>query len=315
MDDDAEDVRLSYASPYDWSSIIEFLAARAIPGVELVEPDRYQRTIELNGEHGTIAVSPVAGHDAVAVTIRFPRPTSRPWIVERIRSLFDLDADVGAIAAHLETDTLLAPLVRARPGLRVPGAWDPFELAIRAVLGQQITVGAARGLIGRLLDDHGERLRVGDGRDVPGLSAVFPTPERLAAADLGRLPMPRARQATLSGLAVAAAADADLLRRGASLEDDVARLTAIRGIGEWTAQYIALRAFKDPDAFPAADIGLICAMTGPDGLRPAPADVLARAEAWRPLRAYAAQHLWASLAWREIRILPNDAGGVRMPLS
>jgi AraC family transcriptional regulator, regulatory protein of adaptative response / DNA-3-methyladenine glycosylase II len=290
-------LHLGYAPPYDWSSIIEFLAARAIPGVEIVEGDRYRRTIELNGRHGTIEVTAAIGRDALAATIRFPDPRALPTIVRRIRRVFDLGVDVAVITAQLEADPVLEGLVRARPGLRVPGAWDGFELGVRAVLGQQITVTGARRLIGRLVEAHGEPLRSGDrGFELNStLTSVFPTPRRLARTDLGLLGMPRARAAAIAGLATAADVDPDLFRRGASLHASIARLTTLPGIGEWTAQYIAMRALREPDAFPAADVGLLRALTGPDGRRPTPAAVLTRAEAWRPWRAYAAQHLWTSL--------------------
>ena len=280
---------LAYAAPYDWPAMIEFLAARAIPGVEVVLPDRYRRTIELNGCHGILDVAPMRRRNALAATIHFPDVRALPAIIGRIRNLFDLGSDVAAIDAQLAEDPLLARLVAARPGLRVPGAWDPFEFALRAVLGQQITVTAARKLAGELVAAHGEPLASGpDG----GLTTVFPRPERLATADLA-LGMPRARIATLRGIAVAVVADPHLFDGGGDLDAKLARLRALPGIGEWTAQYIAMRALREPDAFPAADIGLLRAMTGCDGVRPTPAAVLARAERWRPWRAYAAQHLWS----------------------
>ncbi len=293
-------LRLSYAPPYDWPAVIEFLAARAIAGIEVVEPDRYRRSIEVNGHHGTIEVRTAPGRDALLATIHFPDPRALPTIVRRIKRVFDLGADVRVIAAQLETDPLLSRLARSRPGLRVPGAWDGFELAVRAIVGQQITVTGARRLIARLVEEHGVPLRRIDGREddggrPAGLTSVFPTPERLARADLGSLGMPRARAAAISGVAAAAVADPDLFRRGDSLDASVARLSSLPGIGEWSAQYIAMRALREPDAFPAADVGLLRALTGPDGRRPTPAAALARAEAWRPWRAYAAQHLWTSL--------------------
>ena len=289
-------LELEYGPPYDWTSIKDFLAARAIPGIEAVEGDRYRRTIDLGVRHGTIEVRPAPEGDFLAATIRFPDPEAIPEIVRRIRRVFDLDADVGAIAAHLAVDPLLGRLVAARPGLRVPGAWDGFELAVRAMLGQQITVSGARRLIGRLVELHGEPLQARAAGDDRGPSAVFPTPERLAAADLAVLGMPRARATAISQMAAVAATDPDLFRRDGTLDDAIARLTALPGVGDWTAQYIAMRALREPDAFPAADVGLLRAMTGADGLRPTPAALLARAEAWRPWRAYAAQHLWTELA-------------------
>jgi AraC family transcriptional regulator of adaptative response / DNA-3-methyladenine glycosylase II len=313
-------IELAFAPPYDWNSMIAFLAARAIPTVEVVEDDCYRRTIEIVGRHGTIEVIPGGGGDALSATIRFPDASAVPSIVGRIRRVFDLDTDVGPISAHLASDRVLAPLVAARPGLRVPGAWDGFELAVRAMLGQQITVSGARLLIGRLVEAHGERLRAPSRGEAPGLSMMFPTTERVASADLTRLGMPRVRAAAISGMAAAAAGDPDLFRPDGSLDGAIARLTALPGVGDWTAHYVAMRALRDPDAFPAADIGLLRATAGPDGLRPTPAALLARAERWRPWRAYAAQHLWTELAaggakLRESRVLPNDAGDVRMPLS
>jgi AraC family transcriptional regulator of adaptative response / DNA-3-methyladenine glycosylase II len=178
----------------------------------------------------------------------------------------------------------------------VPGAWDGFELAIRAVLGQQITVVAARKLAGKLVEAHGDPLPEQWRAD--GLSRTFPNPERLAAADPVLLGMPRSRSATLSSVARAVAADPALFGPSRSLEDAIERLRALSGIGEWTAQYIAMRALREPDAFPAADIGLLRALAEPDGSRPTPRELLARAEQWRPWRAYAAQHLWSAGAAR-----------------
>ena len=292
----AASLELDFCPPYDWTSINDFLAARAIPGIEVVEDNRYRRTIELGGRHGTIEVRPAPVGDFLTATIRFPDPEAVPEIVRRIRRVFDLDADVRAIAAHLAVDPLLGRLVAARPGLRVPGAWDSFELAVRAMLGQQITVSGARRLIGRLVELHGEPFRERAAGDDRGLSAVFPTPKRVAAADLAVLRMPRARATAISRMAAVAATDADLFRPDGSLDDAIARLTALPGVGDWTAHYIAMRGLRQPDAFPAADVGLLRAMTGPDGLRPTPAALIARAEAWRPWRAYAAQHLWTEIS-------------------
>jgi AraC family transcriptional regulator of adaptative response / DNA-3-methyladenine glycosylase II len=171
----------------------------------------------------------------------------------------------------------------------VPGAWDGFEVAVRAMLGQQITVTGALKLAAKLVAAYGEKLCPIDGES---LTHTFPTPERLAQADLRSLGMPTIRADALSALARAAAADAGLFRPTQSLEGAIAKLRSLRGIGEWTAQYIAMRVLREPDAFPAADIGLMRALTPPGGARPAASEVLARAEAWRPWRAYAAQHLW-----------------------
>ncbi len=287
-------LKLSYAPPYDWRGMIDFLGARAIPGVEVVEPHRYMRTIELDGRHGTIEVTQARGHSALAVTIRFPSVRALPAIVARIRRVFDLGADIRAITTQLAEDPHLAPLVASRPGLRLPGAWDGFELAVRAILGQQIAVTSARHLAAKLVATHGVPLSTAGDCVSPGLTTVFPRPAQLATADLTHLGMPRARLAALSALAAAAATDAGLFHGEQDLDAAVARLKALSGVGEWTAQYIAMRALGQPDAFPAADIGLLRAMVGTDGGRPTPAALLARAESWRPWRAYAAQHLWAA---------------------
>ena len=288
-------VLLAYRSPYDWEGLLTFLAARAIPGVETVHAGRYARTIGLAGAQGTVTVEPAEG-DRLAAIIRFPALGALPAIIARVRRVFDLSADPLAIDAHLAEDPRLAPLVATRPGLRAPGAWDGFELAVRAVLGQQITVAAATGLLGKLALTFGERL---DDRSAgePGLSHVFPTPDRFPAADdIAALGMPRARAAALASLAAASVADPRMFAPERELDEAVARLKALPGIGEWTAQYIAMRELREPDAFPAADVGLMRAMAGPDGTRPTPTALLAHAEQWRPWRTYAALHLWASLA-------------------
>jgi AraC family transcriptional regulator, regulatory protein of adaptative response / DNA-3-methyladenine glycosylase II len=283
-------VLLRYRPPYDWPAMLEFLRRRAIPGVEIVTADRYLRSVQLEGVQGTVGVE-LAGRHALRATVRFPRLSALPALIARLRRVFDLAADPVAISRHLATDPALAPLIKARPGLRVPGAWDGFELAIRAVLGQQVTVAAAARLAGRLVAAHGEPLGEADGS---ALTHVFPRPEALADADLTFLGMPRSRAATLSAVAAAVIADPRLFDATCGLEDAVRRLRSIRGVGEWTAQYIALRQLREPDAFPAADVGLMRAMATRDGRGYSATQLLDRADSWRPWRAYAAQQLWAS---------------------
>ena len=285
-------ILLPYRAPYDWPAMLGFLRARAIPGVETVSHDGYARTIEVAGAHGTVTVRPSAGN-ALRATIQFPQLSALPTIVARLRRVFDLIADPEVIGAHLAEDPALAPLVAARPGLRVAGAWDGFELAVRALLGQQITVAAARGLAGKLVAAYGKPLS-GAIRAFDGLTHVFPGPERLAEEDLSTLGLTRARAAALGSLARAVMADPEIFGPRRTLEEAIVKLRALPGIGEWTAQYIAMREMREPDAFPAADIGLMRAMTDRKGRRPTPVALLARAERWRPWRAYAAQHLWAS---------------------
>jgi len=286
-------LRLPYRPPYDWAAMVGFLAKRAIPGVELVGAERYARTIALGPDRGLIEVAPVSG-DRLEVRLHFPRLAALPTLIARLRRLFDLAADPQAINAHLALDPALAPLVAQRPGLRVPGAWDGLELAIRAILGQQITVSAATALAGRLVRIHGEPLPEHLAGRIEGLTHVFPSAETLAAADLSILGMPRARAAALSAVAAAVLADPLIFAGHPSLEVGVARLKAVPGIGEWTAQYIAMRQLREPDAFPHGDVGLMRALTDAEGRRPTAAALLTRAEAWRPWRAYAALHLWAS---------------------
>jgi len=280
---------LRYRPPYDWPAMLGFLRVRAITGVESVQGDVYRRTIGLDGQQGTVTVRP-AGGNALNATVRFPRLSALPQIIARLRRVFDLAADPDAIALQLVKDPTLAPLVAARPGLRVPGAWDGFELAVRAVLGQQITVPGAIRLAGALVARFGEKLREPDGV----LTHVFPDPAVLAGVDPASMGMPRSRGVALLAVAAAVVADPHIFAAGRGLEEAVAQLRALPGIGEWTAQYIAMRQLREPDAFPAADIGLMRAMADRDGLRPTASALLARAETWRPWRAYAAQHLWAS---------------------
>lgn len=283
-------VRLPYRAPYDWRAVLGFLKARAIRGVEVIDGDAYFRTMAVDGMHGVVRVSPGKGH-ALAVSVRCASLSALPGIIARVRRVFDLACDPTAIGAHLSEDPALAPLVAARPGLRVPGGWDGFELAVRAVLGQQITVIAAARLAGQIVAVHGEPLRV-DGAPVPGLTHVFPSAERLAAADASAFRMPCARARTLVALARTVAADPSVFRVGRTLDDVVEQLRTIPGVGPWTAQYIAMRELREPDAFPSGDVGLMRALAGAGGRRPTARELEARAERWRPWRAYAAQYLW-----------------------
>ena len=287
-------VRLRYRPPYDWPAMLGFLRARAIEGVERVDGGRYLRSVAEAGAVGSVEIAHVPERDSLAVTIRFPCVRALPAIIARVRRVFDLGADITAITAHLTRDRMLAPLIARRPGLRVPGGWDGFELAVRAVLGQQITVEAARRLAGQLVALCGAVAAGVDGAGGAAIARVFPDPARLVAADLSALGMPGARRSALIALAEAALAEPRLFEPLATVEDTVARLRAIRGVGDWTAHYIALRAAREPDAFPASDIGLLRGAAGRGGLRPTPAELAARSERWRPWRAYAAQHLWAA---------------------
>jgi AraC family transcriptional regulator of adaptative response / DNA-3-methyladenine glycosylase II len=295
-------LRLACREPFDGRSLLQFLAARAIAGVEEVAQGRYARTVRVPGGSGLVELVPPpaavggngraartgrAGGAQVLLRVRLTGLRGIGQVVSRCRQLFDLDADPQAIAAALAADEALAPLVAARPGLRVPGAYDGFELAVRAVIGQQVSVPAASTLTERLAARHGTRLDGAAGPAGP-LSVLFPRPADLADADLAGLGLTTARQATLRALAAACAAGRLNLDPGADPEETAARLAELPGVGPWTVAYILMRT-GDPDAFPGSDLGLRRAMQRL-GLEPG------RADRWRPWRAYAALHLWASLA-------------------
>ena len=245
-------MKLEFTPPFRWNAIAGFLAARAIRSVESFDGDRYQR--------GRVTVEP-NGSDALKLS------SGENDDVARARRMFDLDADPAAIGNHLSKDALLRPLLKLRPGPRVPGGWEPFEIAVRAIVGQQISVQRATAIMNRLFAGG-----------------------RFDESALGG--MPKARIEAIRSLARAAADDPSLLTRAATLEETVERLMALRGIGPWTAHYIAMRALRDPDAFPHSDLGLRKAAAA-IGIEPA--KLLARAERWRPYRAYAAIALWESL--------------------
>jgi AraC family transcriptional regulator of adaptative response / DNA-3-methyladenine glycosylase II len=285
--------------------MLSFLAARAIPGVETVSGNVYSRGIAIGAACGVISVAP-ADKNRVDVRVRFPDMAALPQIIARVRRVFDLSADPDTIGGHLSQDPVLAPLVEARPGLRVPGAWDGFELAVRAIFGQQITVPAATKLLGKLVQAFGAPLPAAM-HEVEGLTHLFPLAARIATADLAVLGMPSARALAVTSVAQAIGAAPAIFSRGADLEEAIAKLRSLPGIGEWTAQYIAMRELREPDAFPAADVGLLRALPDGDGRRPSPAELLARAERWRSWRAYAALHLWAAGVQHPVRSGKIDA--------
>jgi AraC family transcriptional regulator, regulatory protein of adaptative response / DNA-3-methyladenine glycosylase II len=285
-------VRLGYRPPYDWEAMLAFLHQQAIPGIETVTGNRYARTIAIGDESGLVFVEP-ADRNCLKITVRIPKLSALSAIIARVRRVFDLAADPDAIDAHLGKDPLLHRLVTARPGLRVPGAWDGFELAVRAILGQQITGSAASLLASKLAAQHGERMNDRAAIDA-GLTHLFPTPQQLADVDLAPIGLPRTQQMALSALAAAVVADPLIFGPRKSLEEAIALLRSLTGIDEWTAQYIAMREMREPDAFPTTDAGLLQAMSIARGMQLSPTELLAQAEQWRPWRAYGALHLWAS---------------------
>jgi len=281
--------RLAYRPPYDWKSLLAFLAARATPGVEAVVDGAYRRSIAFDGQQGVLEVRQLKNANALEVHVFFPDPAKLLQIATRLRAMFDLAADPAVIARHLRGDPLLAPHLKGHAGLRVPGAWDGYELAIRAILGQQVMVRSATTLAGRLAQTFGEPLTC---PSTLGLTHIFPQPGILAIVKLTGLPQARAlsiralAQATLAGTVTF-----DNSFQGSEL---LARFTSIKGIGDWTAHYVAMRALGDPDAFPASDLVLL--RIAGEGKFLKPAALLKRAEAWRPWRAYAAMVLWRAAA-------------------
>jgi AraC family transcriptional regulator of adaptative response / DNA-3-methyladenine glycosylase II len=274
-------LRLPVGGPLDLDHLLGFLAARAIPGVESVDlaGGTYRRTIVLDGDPGVLEVGR-GDDDHLVLTAHLPHWEGLIHVVDRVRRTFGLDLDLEAATSALAGDPVLAPLLRARPGLRVPGAWDGFETGVRAILGQQVSVAGASTLAGRLVARLGTPV---GGLEPLGLAATFPAPVDVVGADLEGLGLPRARAAAIRAFAAAVAADDVRLDGSLGLEELVARLTALPGIGPWTAHYLALRA-GERDAFPAGDLVL----------RRAHPDLVAASETWRPWRALAAMHLWSA---------------------
>jgi AraC family transcriptional regulator of adaptative response / DNA-3-methyladenine glycosylase II len=284
------ELRVPYCPPLAWSALLRFLAPRAIPGVEAVDLDAgvYRRTVRLQGAPGVIEVWDEPDDAALRLRAHLPDYGGLVHLVAGVRRLFDLDADPVVIDAALARDRRLRPLVRAQRGLRVPGAIDPFELGVRAILGQQVSVAGATTLAGRVVEAHGRRV---PGLGPIGLTHLFPTPRALARADLSAVGLTAARADAINGFAAAAAGGRLRLDGSAGLDEIVAELTQLRGVGPWTAQYVAMRACGERDAFPAADLGLRKALGQPDARSAA-----AAAEAFAPWRSYAAMHLWSAAA-------------------
>ena len=282
-------VRLSYRQPFDFRQLLDFFAARAIPGVETIADSRYLRTAIVDGQRCILEVHD--GGDCLNLSLHGAATHALLPLTQRVRGLFDLDASPADIERVLQGDALLRRQLRHHSGIRVPGAWDGFELMVRAILGQQISVAAATTLAGRVARRYGEKLIVDTGiDDAPTL--LFPTPEKLARVRYNNMGIVTARIETIRRVARAVVdgkisfesdQDPDAFRRS---------LVAIKGIGEWTAEYVAMRVLKDPDAFLATDLGLLRAFDSTDKKRITPAELRRRAEAWRPWRAYAALLLW-----------------------
>ena len=286
--DSGIELRLPCRAPLDGDGLIAFLAARAVPGIEAVTEGAYRRSLRLPHGAGTVELRPAERHVQARYWLDDLRDLAAG--VQRSRALLDLDSDPEAVAEILGGDSLLGPFVRATPGRRVAGCTDGDELAIRAVLGQQVSLAAAATLAGRLVRAYGQPLE----RPLGTVTHLFPSADELAAADLAPLGMPRRRSDALCGLARALADGALVLDAGADREEARRRLLALPGIGPWSAGYVAMRALRDPDAFLPGDLGVRHALEelGQDG---SPAAAARIADRWRPYRAYAVQHLWALL--------------------
>jgi AraC family transcriptional regulator of adaptative response / DNA-3-methyladenine glycosylase II len=280
---------LALRAPIDVPDIIGFLAARAIPGVEDVGAASYRRSVHSSSGGGVLEVAAKGGELTLSLTGTDIGSLARD--VAAARRMFDLDADPASVAEVLRQDPLLAPLLDARPGLRVPGAYDGFELAVRAVLGQQVSVAAATTFAGRLVNRLGTRLQEPSG----SVTHLFPSAETVADGELAGLGLTNARAGTLRELARAVADGRVKLHPGADQARTEHALTALKGVGPWTASYIAMRALRDPDALPSKDLGLIKAFSALTGSNATERDLEKHAERWRPWRGYAAVHLWACL--------------------
>ncbi|HVF73983.1 MAG TPA: AlkA N-terminal domain-containing protein [Acidimicrobiales bacterium] len=275
-------LRLPFDGPLDWERLLAYAAARAIPHVEDVADGVYRRTVVVDGDPGVLEISE-GGPDHLLLRAHLPYWDGLIHVVERARRIFALDAPLSEALRHVGDDPVIAPLVAARPGLRVPGAWDAFEIGVRAIVGQQVSVAGATTLAGRLVERLGTPV---PGLQQLGLTHTFPTAEVVATGDLDGCGLTRARAAAVRAFAAAVAGGDVRLDRSVGVDQLVASLTEVRGIGPWTAQYIAMR-LGEPDALPVGDLGLRRSLAR---LTDAPlAEVAAR---WSPWRALGAVHLW-----------------------
>ena len=287
-----QSLRLDYRPPFNWAALSGFLKTRAIPGVECIEDDCYMRTVMVNNHQGWLSVRPRRDkrRHALEVQIADNLVPVATQLLARTRTLFDVRANIDSIEQQLRTDELLAPVIERYSGMRLPGAFDGFELLLRAILGQQISVKAATTLAGRFAAVFGHKIYT----PFPSLTRSTPDPERIADARLSKIQaqgLPRKRAETIKAAAIAAAQNKLMLEPGADPALTRQTLVEIPGIGEWTADYVAMRALDWPDAFPSGDLGVKKAL----GLSKRK-EIVARSQQWQPWRAYATMHLWLSLA-------------------
>lgn len=281
-------VRLACREPFDGAALFGFLGVRAVPGVESVEGETYRRSLRLSRGHGVISVTITGTTVSCAMTL--DDVADAQAAVQRTRRLLDLDCAPATVREYLSADPLLAPLVDKRPGLRAPGHPDGTELLVRAVLGQQVSVASARTLAARIVAAHGEPLA----RPVGGITHAFPSAATIAGLSPQDFAMPRARGAALIAACAKVADGSIVLDAGSDRAETTTALQRLRGIGPWTAGYVAMRALGDPDVFLPNDLGVRHALAAL-GVESSPAAAAQRAEAWRPWRSYALHHLWASL--------------------
>lgn len=297
----AMSLTLKAKGPSGWSSLFAFYEARTIPGIETATDGRYVRIMRTANGVAGVAVTKAQG-DTVQIALTGAKVGELYAITRRVRRALDLDTDVAAVARALATDKTLAPALASTKALRLPGAWDPFELAVRAMLGQQISVKAARTLAGRIVARFGEG--VPPNLRAAGVTHAFPAASAIAdaaVADVTSLGLTTARAKALIGLAMAVARDPTIFAPAPSLHALIEKLCALEGVGPWTAHYIALRAFGESDAFPASDLGLRKAYGALSGVVPSAQELERRAEQWSPWRGYAAQTLWTYLSKTETK--------------
>ena len=277
-------LQLHYRPPYDFAGILNFLRIRATPGVETVTADAYKRTFIESGTQGAVCIRQTPGKNALSCVIETESPNVIMQVVNKVRRLFDLDADPTDINAALSADSVLAEIVHTNPGQRIAGCWDPFEIAVRAIVGQQVSVKGATTVMGEIVKRYGEQRAE---------LMLFPTPRQLSELDPATLPMPGKRALAIQSMAAAVASGQ--VDFAADPEDVDQSLQHIKGIGPWTAQYVAMRALSDPDAFLSNDLILLRTALQLFSLKDEKA-LLARAENWRPWRAYAGSHIWRASA-------------------
>ncbi|WP_343585196.1 AlkA N-terminal domain-containing protein [Herbaspirillum sp.] len=294
-------LRLPYTPPFDWPRMLRFFNGRATPGVEAVEHDAYLRAIEWEGDAGTLAVTQDAGKHCLVATLSGPVARHADALEAPLSRMFDLHANPAAIKKVLGADPWFKPMLKAAPGLRVPGAWSAFELVVRTIVGQQVSVKAATTIVGRVVQRAGERI---PGHAHEHTAWRFPTPFALANADLSAIGMPGKRVEALQGFARAVAEGAAPIDppgqpySSAQFTGLRQTLLALPGIGPWIVEYVAMRAWRDADGWPASDLVLMQAIAARDPDLLKPAQQKQRSQAWSPYRAYAAQHLWNEIADR-----------------